>query len=154
MAYNSGFPMNYGYPQQPQYYQPMQQVSQPQPTQNQMQIQNGGFVSVANEEMVRNYPVAPGNCVTFKIEGQPIVIEKSMGFSQLESPRLDRYRLVREEAPDPAPKEVNYASKKDFDDLAEIVTILNGKIKELEKDRKPAKKTKLIEVEDIDNDAE
>ena len=64
----------------PSYYQPqqpMQQTLQQQP----QDIQNGGFVSVPNEEIVNSYPVAPGKCVTFKIEGQPIVMEKSMGFA-------------------------------------------------------------------------
>jgi len=60
-------------------------------------MQNGGFISIPNENMVATYPVAPGNCVTFKVEGQPIVLEKSMGFSQLESPKIERYRLVKED---------------------------------------------------------
>ena len=67
------------------------------PTQPTQQIQSGGFMVIPNEDMVRNYPVAPGNCVTFKIEGKPVVMEKSMGFSQLESPRIEKYRLVKEE---------------------------------------------------------
>lgn len=67
------------------------------PTQS-TQIQNGGFVAIPNENMVNSYPVAPGNCVTFKVEGQPIVLEKSMGFSQFEAPRIKRYRLVEEDA--------------------------------------------------------
>lgn len=69
-------------------------------------IQNGGFVSVPDENMVMTYPVAPGNCVTFKIEGKPIVMEKSMGFSQLESPRIERYRLVKEEVAETPVEEV------------------------------------------------
>lgn len=124
MAYNNGYPVNYpqmGYPQmayqQPQvqnqmypqnqqsYQQPQQIPQQPQQT---PQIQNGGFMLIPNEDMARTYPVAPGNCVTFKIEGKPIVMEKSMGFSQLEAPRIDKYRLVREEEiqeqPEPEPK--------------------------------------------------
>lgn len=59
--------------------------------------QNGGFMLVANEDIVKNYPVAPGTCVTFKLEGQPIVMEKSMGFSNLETPKIDKYRLIKEE---------------------------------------------------------
>jgi len=99
MAYNSYFP---------QYYQsnpyPMQmnvaptQAVQQAPASNQ-QIQNGGFVVARSENEVINYPVAPGNCVTFKIEGQPIVMEKSMGFSQLEAPHIKRFRLVEEDVP-------------------------------------------------------
>lgn len=109
MAYNGTYPgyicgsnygqgqQNYGqgqqnYSQSQNYGQPMG-ISQPP----QLQIQNGGFMVVPSEDIARTYPVAPGNCVTFKIEGKPIVMEKSMGFSQLEAPRIDRYRLVREE---------------------------------------------------------
>lgn len=64
--------------------------------QTQQQMQNGGFMPAPNETYAINYPIAPGNSITFKIEGKPIVIEKSMGFSQLESPKVDRYRLVKE----------------------------------------------------------
>lgn len=97
--------------QQPQ-QQPMQQAPIQPPQQNNQQIQNGGFMLVPSEDIVRTYPVAPGNCVTFKIEGKPIVMEKSMGFSQLEAPRIDRYRLVREEEaeiPEEPKQEVNYS---------------------------------------------
>lgn len=102
MMYNNGF--------YPQYYQPMQsnayptQMSVGNAQQNvgnvQSQPQNGGFLSVPNEDVVNSYPVGPGNCVTFKIEGKPIVMEKSMGFSQFESPKIDRYRLVKEQPPE------------------------------------------------------
>ena len=87
-VYNPYYPQNY----MQNYMIPNQQTAQ----QNQ-QIQNGGFVSVRAEGEVYNYPVAPGNCVTFKVEGQPIVLEKSMGFSQLEAPKVRRYRLVEED---------------------------------------------------------
>lgn len=94
----------YNYPYQQIYPYPTQNPTQAptqmnvSPTQQSVgTIQNGGFVSVPDENMVMTYPVAPGNCVTFKIEGKPIVMEKSMGFSQLESPRIERYRLVKEE---------------------------------------------------------
>ena len=87
------------YPTQSNAYPTQMNVGPTQSTQP-TQIQNGGFVSVASEEMVASYPVAPGNCVTFKVEGQPIVLEKSMGFSQLESPRIEKYRLVKEETPE------------------------------------------------------
>lgn len=82
----------YGY--YPSQTQQVQQNTQPQP---QMQIQNGGFVVVRSEQEVYNYPISLGSCITFKIEGQPIVMEKIMGFSQLEAPRIKRYRLVEEE---------------------------------------------------------
>lgn len=102
MAYSNGFPVNY-----PQYYpQYFQQTQQPQQQiQQQPQIQDGGFLVVPSEDIARTYPVAPGKCLTFKIEGKPIVIEKSMGFSQLEAPKIDRYRLTKEEVTKETPKE-------------------------------------------------
>ena len=71
------------YPYQPMYQQ-IQQMQQPaipqmqnaspnmqvQGTNQNMQMQNGGFVTVANENMAYSYPVAHGTCMTFKVEGQ------------------------------------------------------------------------------------
>lgn len=88
---------NQYYPTQSNAYPTQMNVGPTQPTQNPAQIQSGGFISIPNESMVNTYPVAPGNCVTFKVEGQPIVLEKSMGFSQLEAPRIKRFRLVEED---------------------------------------------------------
>ena len=52
------------------------QMGPTQPTQN--QIQSGGFISIPNENMVNTYPVAPGNCVTFKVEGLRDMLEKEI----------------------------------------------------------------------------
>lgn len=82
---------NYGYPGN---YQAMQMQQQMQNTQ---QMQNGGFINAPNIESARSYPVAPGSVVTFKIENQPIVCEKSQGFSQFESPHFAIYDLKRRE---------------------------------------------------------
>lgn len=96
-----------------QYYQ---QPIQAQQIQTQPQIQNGGFISVRSEIEARNYPVAPGNSVTFKDENVPYVYTKTMGFSQLDSPVFERYRLVKEDAPEvpaqsSAPAKAPYALK-------------------------------------------
>lgn len=155
MAYNNGYPMNYPY------YQPMQnqafqqnyqqnQAFQQQPQnyqQQNQQIQNGGFMLVPSEDMARTYPVAPGNCVTFKIEGKPIVMEKSMGFSQLEAPRIDRYRLVREED---APNEQNLPQNEPKNNSTEDETIneLKGQIKALNDELNDIK-NRLHELEDV-----
>lgn len=84
--------MPYPYPQYPMQMQSQQ--AQPQQTQ---QLQSAGFILIPTEEDAYRYPVALGKCMTFKVENEPIVIEKSMSFSQLENPRIDRYRLVRED---------------------------------------------------------
>ena len=87
MAYNGYYQPYGGYAQQ-NYYQQIPQQQQSQTS----------FVSIPNEDMVNTYPVGPGNCVTFKVEGKPIMIEKSMGFSQFDSPKIKRYRIVEEES--------------------------------------------------------
>ena len=87
MAYN--FPMNYQQQFYPQTYQQPQQPAQ--------QVQSGGFIPVPSEDVARNYPVAPGNSVTFKNENATYVYTKTMGFSQLDRPIFEKYKLVREE---------------------------------------------------------
>lgn len=66
-----------------------QQIQQPQPQ----------ILRVQNEEQARQYPVAAGNSITFIDENRPYCYTKSMGFSQLEPPVFERYRLVKEEQP-------------------------------------------------------
>jgi len=107
-------PANYPPYYYPQYVQP-QPVVMPQPATQQVQnqpvqpqtppIQNSGFVLTMSEDEAYRYPVAPGHCVTCKVVNKPIVIEKSMSFSQLDNPKIDRYRLVKEEVVD-EPKQV------------------------------------------------
>lgn len=70
-------------------YQQMMQYSQPTQT-------TGNFVSVSNEMMARNYPIAPGNSVTFIDENSPYCYTKTMGLNQLDRPVFKRYRLVEE----------------------------------------------------------
>ena len=111
--YNNGFPMNYGYFQQPQqqYQQPyQQQIQQPMPQQFQQQIQQpqqqmtqqyptvqGGFVRVRNENEARMYPVAPGNSITFIDEMAPYCYTKTVNMGQLDRPVFEKYRLVKED---------------------------------------------------------
>lgn len=80
----------------PNYYQQMP-LQQPQMPQNQSQQMQSGFVSVRNEAEARNYPVAYGNSVTMKDENSPYIYTKTMGFSQLDRPIFDKYKLVKEE---------------------------------------------------------
>jgi hypothetical protein len=98
MVFNNGFPINYQPAQyyQQQYTQPQNQMNQTQMIQSQSQIMNGGFISVRNIEEAYNYPVAPGNSVTFKDENAPYIYTKTMGFSQLDRPVFEKFKLVRE----------------------------------------------------------
>lgn len=81
----------------PYFQQPYQQMPQQTQPQLQPQIQSNGFISVPSEEVARNYPVAPGNSVTFKNENAPYVYTKTMGFSQLDRPSFEKYKLVKED---------------------------------------------------------
>ena len=141
----------------PQYYQqtpvnnpPFQNVvtPNPQPVMATMPIQQtpNGLVNVRNETEARNYPVAYGNSVTFKDETAPYVYTKTMGFSQLEQPRFEKYRLVKEDAetPDNAPMPIKsedltkYAEKTEIEDVrAEIKAMKEDitKLKAIKKKR-------------------
>lgn len=121
---------NYYYPQN--YPQQMPQQSTPQ-------IQNGGFVSVRSEEEARNYPVAPGNSVTFKNETAPYIYTKTMGFSQLDRPLFDKFRLIKEDAQEAhtgaevarADNEPQYVIQSEFEALRGIVEALQSDMEAL-----------------------
>ena len=154
MAYNSFYPATYqpyfnGY-QQPQILQNPQQLNQQQ-AQQQQQIQNGGFIPVPSEDYARNYPVAPGNSVTFKDEKQPYVYTKTMGFSSLDRPVFEKFRLVKEEEylPENAPKTDDkkqdidmsaYALKTDLAAILAEIDVIKANVDAMQK--KPAKKEK------------
>lgn len=88
--------------QHQQYYPMTYQMPQPQ------QKPQPGFVVLPTEEEALRYPVAPGNSITIKIESQPVIIEKTMGFSQFDCPQIRKYRIVEEEAPkETAPEKSN-----------------------------------------------
>lgn len=93
------YPYYQGYPTyNPIYYSQLQNMQQPQQnTQQTTQIQNGGFVMVKDISEALNYPVAPGNSVTFKNENQPYIYTKTLGFSQLDQPVFETFKLVKEE---------------------------------------------------------
>lgn len=119
------------------------------------QIQNGGFVSVRNETEARNYPVALGNSVTFKDETAPYIYTKTMGFSQLDVPRFDKYKLVKETPSEPPSEPVEPAvdlkpMSDTIDGLQDEIRTIWGEIEALKK--KPVSKTKKKEVEDDDTE--
>lgn len=139
MAYNTFYPQYY----QP-YYQPIQPIYQPQITaqtqqtantkteNTQPQIQNGGFIPVPSEEVARNYPVANGVSVTFKNENAPYVYTKTKGFSQLEQPIFEKYRLVKEDSAEDAPEpQTDAKPEKSYDDMFDDI---NGKISQIQDD--------------------
>ena len=102
----------------PQYFQPMQQIQPQQPT-------SSGLVPVPSEAFARSYPVRFGESVSFRDENLPFLYTKTMGFSQLEPPKFEKYRLVKEESESPqTDAETQKPTNTSYDDLkAEIEAI-------------------------------
>ena len=130
MAYYNQYYPNYGY-QQPNYnYQ-----------QNQT-IQNGGFVTVQSEEEARSYPVAHGMSVTFRNENFPYIYTKTLGFSQMDSPTFEKYKLIKEEAqiaqvPSENTKDDTlpiYVTKTEFGAIRDELDSLKNKVESLRKE--------------------
>ena len=124
---------------QNQYGLPQQMIN-PMMNQNQFQIQNGGLVSITSEDEARKYPVAPGNSVTFKDENAPYVYTKTMGFSQLDRPLFEKFRLVKEDDTPTSDKEkeesvpieklddIKYLVQEDLTPLVKDIKTLQTKI--------------------------
>lgn len=92
--------MAYPYYQYPIYnqaaFQQLQNMQQAQQNQ-QPQIQTNGIITVRSIEEARSYPVAPGNSLTFKHESAPYIYTKTLGFSQLDQPIFEVFRLEKEQ---------------------------------------------------------
>jgi hypothetical protein len=163
-AYQPQYPIYPNYQQQIMPQQPMQQgqsmqmgqTQQPQSqtTQQTPSVQNGDFFVVASEDDVFRWAVAPGNLVTFKIENQPVLIEKSLGFSKFDSPHYERYRLVKEEMISQQAesktenKDARYEALEDkVKSLTDEVSSLKEQIAELTA-KKPAKSKKEVEADE------
>ena len=97
----------------------------------QMMQQQNGFMLAPNEVYVLNYPIGLGHNMTFKIDGQPIVIEKYRSMSQFDSPRLERYRLVKEEE-----QEDTFDIKAEIKNIWDAINNLETKKREVRNDTK------------------
>lgn len=143
--------------QQPyQQMQPMQyqQMQQQNVQQQQMITKNNEFVRVRSKEEAKNYPVAPGNSVTFINESAPYCYVKTMGASQLDRPIFEVYRLVKEDDDGKSIEENEKQSQNTLDELRndimklqKDVDSLNASVKTL-KEKKPVKKVILQEADD------
>ena len=69
-------------------------------------IQDNMIVSVPSEQEVRNYLVAIGHTVTFKVENQPLVLYTKTVNSQFEAPIIKIFDMVerKQETPVNAPQ--------------------------------------------------
>ena len=130
----------------PQYYPQQMQSQTPMQTPIAPQI-NNGFVSVRNENEARNYPVGYGQSVSFRDENAPYLYTKTMGFSQLETPRFEKYKLVKEEPTqvkeDPSNNKIDISSiEEDIDALKREIEALK---REVFKSTPQRKKKEVIE---------
>lgn len=161
MAFNNPYPQFY-----PQFYQqyPQQQAQQPiqqpqQPIAPPIQQPNpqpisSGLISIPSEADARNYPVGYGQSVSFRDENAPYLYTKTMGFSQLEPPKFEKYKLIKESADSPdKPLENNqteklptYAEKSDIEDVRAEIRGLKDEVTKL----KEKKKKKEVIVDDDD----
>ena len=132
----------------PQYQAPQYQVQMPTQGQPQMQaqaqnqMQTNGLISVHNEQEARNYPIAVGNSITFKDENAPYIYTKTMGFSQLDRPKFDKYRLVKEDT-EPQKEVLSVeADNTALDELKADIEDMRGEIEALKKKLAPKRKPK------------
>lgn len=114
------------------YYPSMYPQSQFNQMPQQSMIQSSSsLISVRNEDEARMYPIAPGNSITFKDENTPYIYTKTMGFSQLDRPIFEKYRLIKEDQPAAqinSSVESKYASK---DELADVINKISDLQNEL-----------------------
>lgn len=125
--------MNYYQQNYNPYYQNQQQMQ----SQTQQSIQGGSLISVHDENEARMFPVGPGYSITFKDENQPYIYTKTMGFSQLDRPVFEKYKLVKEETEStPVPVSDKYALKNDLANLVNKVMDLQEQITALKGDNR------------------
>lgn len=118
------------YYQNPYMYQNQYQ-NQYQNYQNQ---QINQIIPIPSEVDARNYPVANGNSVTFRDENKPYIYVKTMGYSQLDRPIFEKYKLTKEDIEEKSNEivenKVEYALKSDIEALKAEIDRINSLIKE------------------------
>lgn len=150
-GYNGG---PYGYNYQPIQGQNMQNMQNIQAMQNAQNMQNqqaqaqsqttsSNLITVPNEQEARNYPVAPSHSVLMKDENSGYIYCKTMGYSQLDTPTFEKYRLVKEDT-EPKSAEISPKGEK-ADDLSlyakkDEYGALERSVKALEKEVNAIKK--------------
>lgn len=121
--------MAYQYPYQYPHQYPYQNIYQQAQQLQAQQMQNDGLVPVPNIQVAMSYPVGPGKSVTFKDENAPYIYTKTMGYSQLDQPTFEKYRLVKEDMPNSVP-----AQASDMDRLRDEVNQLHTEINNIKKE--------------------
>ena len=108
----------------------------------QQNFQAGGIVHVQNEGVARNYPVAPGNSVTFINDTAPYCYIKTVGYMPTDPPdfriyqRVDNMPAEASTAPSEARNSEGYNLATDT--LKGEIEALRCRIEALENKTKPA----------------
>lgn len=145
----------------------MNQMQSPQ-MQQQQQNQDGSFMvmRVATVKDAKEYPIAPGNGLTFFVEKEPYLCCKTLGNTGLEQPRFRKWKLIEEtedglevspekSAPvayvdrEEHEKEIG-SLKEQIDKLTKSVSeiqTLKDRLKKME-DAAKARKRKIMEIDD------
>lgn len=85
------------------------------------QPQQASFIRVQSEQQAKEWPIAPGNSMTFIDDNAPYCYTKSMGMSQFDIPVFKRFRLT-EEPPQSTQIAAQAASEPEPDKLPEYLT--------------------------------
>lgn len=143
-------------PMFPQYYYP-NQVPQMNNQMNQSVNQNmqsnqtepviqrtNELIPVSSKDIAKNYPVAPGNSVTFKDENEPYIYIKTMGFSQFDKPKFEVLKLVKEDNEVESNEQTEVKEEKPeidmsvfdnkFENINESIQVLDDEMKETKTD--------------------
>lgn len=133
------------YQYQPMYQQAYQPSYVPQPTMPTAQQQTG-IVWITDENIARNYAVAPGNSVLFMNENEPYLYMKSADATG--KPSFRKSRLVDEETTDN--KNEDYIKREEIEEI-----ISNAVQKEVEKRMseisfKPTKRQRTVINDDVE----
>ena len=103
-----------------------------QPYFQNQQIQNGGFVSVRSQKEAWEYPIAPGNSVTFIDAVNKKCYIKTKDYSPFKEPDFEIYRLVQETPKKPEEEKEepvsSYVEKDEFDKISAQFSALKKEV--------------------------
>ena len=109
------------------------------PSMQQNARQDGNtLIPIHNIQEVFNYPVAPGNSVSFKHETEPYIFIKTMGISQFDSPQIIKYKLVKEDISDSnsmpsnsTPNEEKTLNEVDLEPILDDIKLIKEEIEKI-----------------------
>ena len=117
-------------------YNNFQQVPNPM----MQQTQQNGLIPVRSEQEVLNFPVAPGNSVSFSHESEPYIYVKTMGLSQFDRPSIVKYKLIKEElgsettnSNNSSPNDTKAVNEDDLKPILDDLKLIHDEIESIKK---------------------